>query len=145
MNDYRDIVGVTLRYCDAIDRRAWDLLRTCFVSSALVTVRPWGLENRGYDEIEAHIRLRVEQLDGTHHVCTNHQVEIDGGRAAATSYVMARHWREGVEGGGTFTVGGRYSDTLTQDAAGWRIHHRCLDIMWIEGNEAVIAAPPTDV
>jgi hypothetical protein len=68
----------------------------------------------------------------------NHVVTLDGDAATAQCEVQAQHVRRGVDGGSTFTLGGRYRDRLTRTPDGWRIAHRDLEVVWVAGNPAVL-------
>jgi hypothetical protein len=74
---------------------------------------------------------------------SNHQVSVDGDRASAFSYVVARLIRYMPEGGGTFlNSGGWYDDTLVRTPGGWRIKKRICRSSWFEGNPRVLETMP---
>ena len=67
------------------------------------------------------------------------------GRFKAAGVLLGLLWGADVlaaaEGGPLFVVAGRYHDRLALTDDGWRIVHRRLDIVWTEGNLAVVRAP----
>ena len=45
-------------------------------------------------------------------------------------------------GGPNYIVAGRYEDRFVRTDAGWRIAHRALIVMWMDGNRAVVYPDP---
>jgi len=133
------IVDVSHRYCWALDARQWHLLDDVFAADATAELASPLLQGR--DAIVARVRGTVEVLDATQHTVTNHLLEIDGVQATSMCYLHAQHVLASAEGGPLFVVAGRYHDRLELTAAGWRIVHRRLDIVWTEGNMAVVRGP----
>jgi hypothetical protein len=64
---------------------------------------------------------------------TSHIAEIDGDEAYSCTYFLAFHTiaSEGRET--LLTMGGYYRDVLTRTPDGWRIAHRVLRGVWIDG------------
>ena len=96
----------------------------------------WVREGVGdlYDDIE----LEIASYLATLHLVGSHLVTLDGDTATAQCEAQAQHVRRGVDGGSTFTLGGRYRDQVTRTPAGWRITHRDLETSWVTGNPAVL-------
>lgn len=134
--DERDIVAVVARYCRALDTKDWPLLATVFVPDATADLSGPS-ELVGLDAIVARIRGALEHLDDSQHLVGNHEVTVDGDTAAHRCYLQAQHVRHAATGGPNYLVGGRYEDRLVRTAAGWRIAHRTLTVMWTDGNLAV--------
>ncbi len=137
LEDERAIVNATHRYAAAIDRRAWDELDEVFVADAYVDYS-FVPELRGTDAVKEFVSATLKHLDSTQHMVANHQVAADGDGAKSRCYLHAQHTRRGVEGGANYVVGGIYRDRWTKAAEGWRIAERYLEILWIEGNPAVV-------
>jgi len=133
------IVDLTHRYCWALDSREWQLLDDVFAADATAELASPLLQGR--DAIVARVRGTVEALDATQHTVTNHLIEVDGSSATSMCYLHAQHVLAAAEGGPLFVVAGRYHDRLALTDDGWRIVHRRLDIVWTEGNLAVVRAP----
>ena len=134
--DDRDIVQVALRYCRALDTKDWALLDDVFVVDATATLGS-PLRLVGIEAIRGRIRTALEHLDDSQHLVGNHEVGIDGDAATHRCYLQAQHVREAAIGGPNYMVAGRYEDRLVRTAAGWRIAHRTLVVMWTDGNVAV--------
>ena len=132
--DEQEIRDLALRYCAAVDRRDWRLLREVFAAGATVGV-PRASLMRGTDEIVARYRRGLSKYDSTHHMVTNHEITVGGDSALHSCLVHAQHVRSGAEGG-YFTIGGRYEDQLVRTPHGWRFRHRELVTVWSEGEPA---------
>ena len=131
MTDPQDIIDLTVAYSWALDTRSWDDLDDVFVPDATANLG-WLLEGR--DAIQDRVRTALEHLDASQHLVATHRVQIDGDVATCRCYLQAQH----VIGTDTFLVGGKYEDRLVHTAAGWRIAHRDLTMMWTTGDPAVM-------
>jgi hypothetical protein len=127
--DWHEIEQVLARFCSAVDRMDFELLKTCFWPGARTnfgafvngTVEEY-LEYVGSDE-------GLPGLDRTMHQLGNVSYEIEGDSAHAESYVTAVHegpadhpWCNGV-----VVIWSRYIDRLEKRDDAWRIASRtCL-------------------
>ncbi len=119
--DTQDITEVLVRYATGIDRRDWDLFRTCFTDDVLAEYE--GIETwHGVDAITAFMDEAHATMGHTLHRLSNLAVTVDGDTATARSYVDAVLMDAGGERGHN-TVG-FYDDELVRTADGWRIAHR---------------------
>ncbi len=134
--DEREIVQIVLRYCRALDTKDWARLDDVFVADATAELgSPEQLV--GIEAIRGRIRTALDLLDDSQHLVGNHEVVVDGDTASHRCYLQAQHIRTAAIGGPNYIVAGRYEDRLTRTAAGWRIVHRTLVVMWTDGNLAV--------
>jgi ketosteroid isomerase-like protein len=129
------IVDVTIAYCWALDTHDFDALDDVFTPDATATL---AAELHGRDAIKQRITNALTKLDDSQHMVSNHDVRVDGDTATCRCYLQAQHVRHAAEGGPNYIVAGRYEDRLVRTAAGWRIAHRTLTVMWTEGNLEVI-------
>jgi 3-phenylpropionate/cinnamic acid dioxygenase small subunit len=143
LEDRQAIVDGTIRYCWAIDTRDWAELAQVFTEDAEAD---YGFMPtlRGLAEIEALVSRVLTPLDASQHMVTNHQIETHGGGVRSRCYFHAQHTRRGLEDGDNYVVAGIYRDKWSQTPAGWRIHARELEVLWTEGNAAVVGRAPVD-
>jgi 3-phenylpropionate/cinnamic acid dioxygenase small subunit len=135
--DKQAITETCYRYGIALDSRDWATLRTCFTEDATAIYR--GLEPaNSYREIEDRCRAVLEPLTGSQHLISNVMVRLDGDQAECTSYLQAQHVKAGTPGGDNYIIAGRYDDRLVRTPAGWRMTERRLEIIWTDGNPAVV-------
>lgn len=116
---------------------AW--VRSYFTDDASVEY-PVG-EATGSAAIAALIDGRgMAPFQRTHHVTTNHLIDIDGDRARVRFNLIATHvfaeevrQRRGDEPGARFTVGDYYEGEVVRTGEGWRFSHQTLHVVWIDG------------
>jgi 3-phenylpropionate/cinnamic acid dioxygenase small subunit len=121
--DQQDIRDVIYRYCRGIDRRDFDLVRSCY--------HPDATDDHGdfrgtIDEFIPYVTERVQRFERTMHFVGNVLVEVDGDRARSESYTVAYHRvaASSTKPERDFTVNLRYVDDLKRRNGEWRIATR---------------------
>ena len=131
-----EIVSLTVKYCWALDERDWDSLSEVFSSDAYAK---YGVtEHKGIDSIIEKCQKALLPLDFSHHMVTNHVVELEDNEATCKCYFQAQHVRNSTPGGVNFIIAGKYEDELIRIDGKWRISSRVLTKIWTEGNEKVV-------
>jgi len=126
--DRQQIVDVVTRYTRAIDRRDYDLLRTCYHPGAVD-------HHTGFtgtiDEYIEWVRDGLTVFRTTQHLIGQQYVEVDGDIARCESYGTATHW-SGPDGDPSldFTSGFRYVDRMERRGGEWRIAERLAIRDW---------------
>jgi 3-phenylpropionate/cinnamic acid dioxygenase small subunit len=119
----QELIGdVLVRYATGIDTKDWPLFRTCFTDDVHADYGDIGVWN-GVDEITEYMATTHATMPRTIHMMSNFSIDVDGDRAAATSYVHVvlvitedpLLWIDGV---------GQYADELERSDGGWRIRTR---------------------
>ncbi len=143
LEDRQAMVDVTVRYCWAIDQGDWDDLARVFTEDATAD---YGYMPRiqGLPAIQQLVERVLTPLDGSQHMVSNHQFERRGEEVHSRCYFQAQHTRQGLEGGTNYIVAGIYRDAWADTPAGWRIRSRALEVLWTEGNPAVVGMTPDD-
>jgi ketosteroid isomerase-like protein len=111
------------RYSRAIDRRDYDLLRSCYHPDA---VDEHGVYDGDVDGFIAYLRAHQSAAYESHFL-GNHSIELDGSGAFAETYCLAlRRFtdRAGVVRDRVQHV--RYLDRLERRDGEWRIAHRVV-------------------
>lgn len=132
-----EIANVLCRYATGIDRRQWDSFRRCFgpvVRINLFRTGGWVVVDR--DELVRRVRHVFEMYDATQHLSTNHQIEINGDEASASSTLNATHHIRGEPGGQFHQQVGYYEHRLTR-RDGWRIDSIEQVGSWQRGNQTI--------
>jgi 3-phenylpropionate/cinnamic acid dioxygenase small subunit len=116
------VSAVLVRYASGIDRRDWDLFRSCFTPDCTVDYGEIGAW-KGVDEITDFMVAVHEHCGYTLHRISNVAVETLPDGAQARSYVdaviMGQENRDGIR------AIGFYDDHLVNsDRAGWQIANR---------------------
>ncbi len=119
------IKKVHLRYCRAIDRRDFELLRSCYHPDA---IDDHGDFVGGIDDFIAFCREGTLNFLSTTHHTTNMLVEVDGNSATTEFYGRAYHrvpaGEDGVEK--DFAVNTRWVDRFEKRDGEWRIAKRLV-------------------
>jgi uncharacterized protein (TIGR02246 family) len=117
----QDIADVLVRYTTGIDRRDWELFRTCFTEDCCADYGDIG-SWRGVDGITEYMVTAHEGMGHTLHRLSNIAVTVDGDAAEARSYVDAVIMAP--DGGSGINAVGFYDDALVRAGDGWRIAER---------------------
>ncbi len=130
--DERDIRNVVLRYCRAIDRRQYEMVRECYHPDA---IDEHGDFTGTVDEFLDHVRRVIVAYECTMHFLGNILVDLDpdGRRARCESYAMAMHRiaPTGDRPARDHVVGLRYIDDFDRRDGSWRIAHRVCVFEWV--------------
>ena len=124
----QDIAEVLVRYATGIDRRDWDLFRSCFAADCLAEYEGIGTWESA-DAITDFMVTAHAALGHTMHRISNIVIDVhaDGDRAVARSSV------DGIlmapDGQSGFNPIGFYDDELVHTPDGWRIAHRTFTMV----------------
>jgi hypothetical protein len=77
---------------------------------------------------------------GTHHISSNHAIEIDGDIARSRSYLQATHIADVSVPTKNWKAGGWYDCEFQRCAGGWEFTHVKLSVLWA-GGDAESSAP----
>lgn len=117
----QDIADVLIRYSTGIDRRDWDLFRTCFTDDFHGDYGDLGTFD-GVDAIADYMRGIHVDLGHTMHQLSNIAVTVDGDRATASAYIDAVVML--ADGASGIHALGFYDDELVRADGGWRLARR---------------------
>ena len=126
-----DIRDVCLRYCRGIDRRQFDLVRSCY--------HPDALDEHGdflgtVEEFIAHAERSLQRFTSTVHLLGNILVEVadDGDHARSEAYAVASHRLPATNSRAErdHVVGLRYIDDFERRDGNWRIADRICAFEW---------------
>ncbi len=127
--DQQEIRDVVYRYCRGIDRRDFDLVRSCYHPDG---VDDHGDFRRNVDEFIVYVQHTLPRFERTMHFIGNVLVEPDGDEARCESYVVAYH-HLGVsrtKPKRDFVAGLRYVDDFERRDGEWRIASRVCVFEW---------------
>jgi 3-phenylpropionate/cinnamic acid dioxygenase small subunit len=117
----QDVSDVQVRYATGIDRRDWDLFRTCFTDDCVVDYGDIGLWH-GVDELTGWMDRTHREVGHTLHRITNQAVVGTEHGATARAYVDAIVMGADNESG--VRAVGFYDDELIDTERGWQIARR---------------------
>jgi 3-phenylpropionate/cinnamic acid dioxygenase small subunit len=126
----QDIAEVLIRYATGIDRRDWDLFRSCFTSDCRAEYEGIGTWESA-DAITDFMVTAHAGMGHTMHRMSNMAIDVDSDsdsdRAVARSYVDGILMAADGETG--FNPIGFYDDELVRTPDGWRIAHRTFTMV----------------
>ncbi len=129
--DEAAIRDVHLKYCRGVDRRDWDLVRSCYHPDASDYHGPY---TGGVDGFIAWAKETCETIDITQHLTGNQLVEIDGDVAWHEAYTTAFHRFKPTEAAPAlhWWLRVRYQDRMERREGEWKIAERMviLDGQW---------------
>lgn len=125
-----DVEEVLIRYATGIDRRDWDLFRSCFTLDCHADYGDIGVWESA-DAITDFMTTAHAELGHTLHRISNVVIDVDGVGVGARA--VARCYVDGVlmalDGQSGFSPVGFYDDELVLTAAGWRIARRTFTMV----------------
>ena len=139
----REIVNLTVRYAWALDNRRFDDLAEVFTPDATADLLA-GSTHNGLPEIIERISSALAPFDRTQHICTNHQITVNGDRAKGRCYLQAQHVTKSPGADSNYVLAGNYLDEYVLADTGWRISHRALRVTWTDGSRPPSSRPRTD-
>lgn len=125
----RDIRAVLHAYCRGVDRRDFDLVRSCYHAGA---TDDHGAYKGDVEGFIAFCSQFVQQFDATMHVLGNITIDLQGDRARTESYAIAHHRLSPSEArpARDHTVAFRYVDDFDRRDGIWRISDRICVYEW---------------
>jgi len=127
--DREHIAALPVTYARGVDRRDWDLVRSCFTPDCFIE---GSRASASLDEYLTQLRPGVERFPTTMHFMGNQLVTVDGDRGHAVAF----HWAgdpAGADDAANLVVGVRYQDSVVRTDDGWRIARRHVDPDWRVG------------
>ncbi len=124
----QQIADVIYRYARGIDRRDFELVRSCYHSDAY---DDHGSFKGTVSDFVAAADSFTARWTATQHFMGNMLIEIEGEVARAETYAVAYHRREDADGHGKDDVMGiRYVDRFERRSGVWRIAYRVVATEW---------------
>jgi 3-phenylpropionate/cinnamic acid dioxygenase small subunit len=122
-DDEHEIRNVLYRYCRGVDRRDFDLVRSCYHPDA---TDDHGSFVGGVDDFIAFITKGLQRYEQTMHVIANVLIDVQGDVAHSEAYTLAFHRvRETTtKPVRDYTVGLRYVDRFERRGGAWAIADR---------------------
>lgn len=87
----------------------------------------------GRAEIAERATHGLDDFDATHHLSTNHIIEIDGDSARTRSYLLVAHVQDSGQPDEHGDAGGWYDCALRRTTEGWKLTRVALQIVWTKG------------
>lgn len=142
VSDRLAIDDLLTRYATAVDRRDWQLYRSCFTADAHIDYTSAGGISGTLDEVVSWLAQVMPVFTMTQHLVVNREISIDADRAQVRSAFFNPLGVPDGKGGTTlFFDGGYYNDEMVRTADGWRIQQRIEESSYSTRLHALGSAP----
>jgi len=131
-----EIEKVMLNFGRALDMGNWPLYRSCFADRFSVNFERLTGQPEVYVDADLWARFAEVILSPVrrHHQYSNFSVNIEGDRADAVIYMVARHWKPTETGGPEYIQNGWYENSFARIDGQWKITRLLHTYQWITGN-----------
>lgn len=133
LGDRAEITELCDRYVMHLDKNrgndSW--FDSVFTDDVQLTF-PMG-EYKGMEGLAAFQQMARTTFERTHHIGSNHTIELDGDRAEIRAHLIAVHVPRAEEPATHFDIGGHYEAEAVRTAEGWRIRRFTFDLVWNAG------------
>jgi len=131
-----EIERVMLNFGRALDLGDWPLYRSCFVDRFRVNFeRLTGQPEVFVDaDLWTHFAKVILSPVRRLHQYSNFSVQVDGDRADAVIYMVARHWKAVDTGATEYTQNGWYENSFARIDGRWKITRLLHTYQWVSGN-----------
>jgi len=131
-----EIEQVMLNFGRALDLGDWPLYRSCFADRFRVNFeRLTGQPEVFVDaDLWTHFAKVILSPVRRLHQYSNFSVRVDGDRAEAVIYMVARHWKAVDSGAAEYTQNGWYENSFARFDGRWKITRLLHTYQWVSGN-----------
>lgn len=135
-----EIERVMLNFGRALDLGDWKLYRSCFADRFKVNFERLTGQPEVYVDADlwTHFAEVILSPVRRHHQYSNFSATIDGDRADAIIYMVARHWKPTDSGAAEYTQNGWYENSFARIDGQWRITRLLHTYQWISGNGGLV-------
>jgi len=134
-----EVERVMLNFGRALDTGNWPLYRSCFADRFRVNFER--LTGQPEVHVDADLWTRFAKVILSpvrrHHQYSNFNATIDGERAEAIIYMVARHWKPTEGGSCEYIQNGWYENSFARIDGQWKITRLLHTYQWISGNGAL--------
>ncbi|MFC5744412.1 nuclear transport factor 2 family protein [Actinomadura rugatobispora] len=124
------------------DRRADDAWFDSVYTEDFVLIVPTGTYT-GREGMREALRTSAVVFERSHHLVSNHVIEIDADGAAIRSKIIATHLQRADDQGDAFTGGADYTFTARRTGNGWRLSRAEYIAVWTRGTPPTPPAEPS--
>jgi SnoaL-like domain len=137
--DRAQVEAVMLRFGRALDLGDWPAYRSCFADRFRVNFERLTGQPEVYVDADLWTRFAEVILSPVrrHHQYSNMTVAVEGDRAEAVIYMVARHWKATDGGCPEYTQIGWYENTFERLGGEWKITRLLHTYEWVSGNGAL--------
>lgn len=124
------VTDILQRYARGVDRRDWDLVRSCYHHDA---TDDHGVYRGDVEGFIAYFAKVARTFAGTFHFMgsSTFDVHADAGVVVGETYCLAHHWAAFDDAGANdLVMAARYLDRFERRSGSWRIAARTVLVDW---------------
>ncbi|TQN28436.1 uncharacterized protein (TIGR02246 family) [Haloactinospora alba] len=133
-----EISDLLVQFARCLDERDFVGYARLFTADCLLRLP--GAQHQGREGLAAFVAADLGRYHRTHHMSTNHQIEVredgdaggEGDTATSRSYLHAVHLRSDQDPTDWWSVGGWYDNTYRREEGRWRIHTVDVTPVWLD-------------
>ena len=137
--DRAQISDVLHAFARALDTRDWQAYLDTYAEDGVLEL-PWATVTRA--QIAASVPGDLGRFHATHHISSNHQIEIDGDTARSRSYLLAMHVVDPQDQASQWLAAGWYDNEYRRTPAGWKLTRVRITQVWEIGQRPAAPGDP---
>ena len=114
-------------FARALDTKDWQAYIDTYAEDGVVEL-PWATVSRA--EIADFVPRDIGRFHATHHISSNHSIEIDGDIARSRSYLLAMHVLDPDDQASQWLSAGWYDNEYRRTPAGWKLTRVRITPVW---------------
>lgn len=130
--DRAAISDLLVDFARALDDQDWEGYAANYTEDGVLDIAPT-IRHAGRAGLAEFVAGSLGRYAGTHHVSTNHRIEIDGDTAITRSYLIAAHVFDADHPERHADGAGWYLCRLRRTPEGWRFAHVTLVVRYVSG------------
>jgi hypothetical protein len=139
--DRDEIRATVIRFATSLDLKDWRQCRSCFTDQIYTDYSALRGDPPAIVSADDFVELRRQALSDllTHHVSTNHSIELNGDEATCISGMVIYRRVPDDADGTAFDTHCIYTHTLVRTPDGWKISKVKQQILWNTGDARIHA------
>jgi hypothetical protein len=137
--DRDEIRETIVRFATSLDQKDWRRCRSCFAEEIFADYSDLRGDPPSTVGADDFVELRRQALSGlsTHHVSTNHLIEVNGDEASCTSSMVIYRRLTAENGHRVFDTHCLYIHKLIRTLGGWKIRVVKQQVFWNTGDPMI--------
>jgi len=137
--DRDEIRATVIRFATSLDLKDWRQCRSCFTDQIYTDYSALRGDPPAIVSADDFVELRRQALSDllTHHVSTNHSIELNGDEATCISGMVIYRRVPDDADGTAFDTHCIYTHTLVRTPDGWKISKVKQQILWNTGDARI--------
>jgi 3-phenylpropionate/cinnamic acid dioxygenase small subunit len=125
--DRAQISDLLHAFARALDTKDWQAYVETYAEDGVVEL-PWATVERA--ELAEFVSRDLGRFHATHHISSNHAIEIDGDTARSRSYLLSMHVLDPDDQASQWLAGGWYDNEYRRTPDGWKLTRVQITPVW---------------